>query len=89
MNPHGIMLSNLQTTVGTVDSSDYRRSDFSLIHIGVTALMGFLQSQIRAWSVGLINFISNRQVYERLVRESVSLSLSIYLYDVYLYECMC
>jgi hypothetical protein len=49
--------------VGVVDGSDYRRSEFSLIHIAVTAIMGFLQSQIRAWGVGLISLLSHGQVY--------------------------
>jgi hypothetical protein len=67
VNPHGVALSSLNSSVGVLESGDgiRGRSDRSAIQKGLNALMGFLQSQLRAWGVGLLNLISMRQVGER------------------------
>jgi len=61
VNPHGVALSKLSTRVGLLGSTGIRTGDFSRAHLAVSALVGFLQNQLRAWGIGLLRLIGRQR----------------------------
>ena len=58
MNPHGVALSSMSSRVGIWGTVALRTGDFSYLHKGVAALVGFLQAQLRAWGLSVLRLVN-------------------------------